>query len=82
MTVTGGASTSMMVYAPEASAQLVGGADFYGSLLAKFLDVSGGTKVHYDKHSPQDFGTAGNFMLSSFSWKKPSRRSTGWRHPH
>jgi hypothetical protein len=59
-----------MLYAPNASANLVGGSSFYGSILSKTIDVSGGTALHYDKHSPDDFGTAGNFMLSAFTWKK------------
>ncbi len=59
-----------MLYAPLADAQLTGGSDFYGSLLAKQIDVQGGTNIHYDRHSPANFGTAGNFMLSSFTWKK------------
>jgi len=68
--LSGGSATALMLYAPLADAQLVGGSDFYGSLLAKQIDVSGGTRVHYDRHSPANFGTAGNFMLSSFTWKK------------
>jgi hypothetical protein len=68
--LAGGSATAMMVYAPEATAQLTGNSDYYGSFLAKNLEVGGGTKVHYDKHSPANLGTAGNFMLSSFTWKK------------
>jgi hypothetical protein len=68
--ISGGSSTAMMVYAPNADAQLVGGGSFYGSLLSNTISVSGGTAVHYDRNSPRSFGTAGNFMLSSFSWKK------------
>jgi hypothetical protein len=70
MKLNGGASTAMMVYAPDASSQLSGGSNFYGSILTKTIDVSGGTDVHYDKHAPNDFGSAGNFMLSSFTWKR------------
>jgi len=68
--LSGGSSTALMLYAPDAAAQLVGGSDFYGSVLSKTIDVQGGTAVHYDRHSPKDFGTAGNFMLSAFTWKK------------
>jgi hypothetical protein len=68
--LSGGSATALMLYAPLASAQLTGGSDFYGSILAKQIDVQGGTQIHYDRHSPANFGTAGNFMLSSFTWKK------------
>ena len=68
--ISGGSSTAMMVYAPAADAELVGGGSFYGSLLSETISVSGGTSVHYDRNAPRNFGTAGNFMLSSFTWKK------------
>lgn len=68
--LSGGSSTAMMVYAPEADAQIVGGSDFYGALLAETISVSGGTAIHHDRQAPKNFGVAGNFVLSSFTWKK------------
>lgn len=68
--VSGGVSTAAMIYAPNAGVQLTGGSDFYGSILSKTLDDSGGTDIHYDKSLSSKFSTAGNYMLSSFTWKK------------
>ena len=68
--ITGGASTALMVYAPNAAASLVGGAGVYGSIMAATIDDHGGTAVHYDRDLPTEFFTSWNSMLSSFSWKK------------
>ena len=54
----------------NASINLSGGTDFYGSLLGATLNVSGGAKVHYHRHLSTAFFTVGNQMLSSFTWKK------------
>lgn len=68
--LNGGTSTSAMVYAPRAAINLSGGANFYGSLLGASVTISGGTRVHYDRHLDSTFSTAGNYMLTSFTWKK------------
>ena len=68
--LAGGSSTAMMVYAPNASVDLTGGSDFYGSILGKKIKDGGGTHLHYDRHIPSDFATAGAYVLSSFTWKK------------
>lgn len=68
--LNGGTSSSAMVYAPAASINLSGGADFYGSVLGASVDVNGGTKIHYDRSLNQTYMSVGNYMLSAFSWKK------------
>jgi hypothetical protein len=68
--LTGGTTTSAIVYAPNAQASLAGGADFYGSVLAATVDVSGGARIHYDRRLSRDFFTTGPQMMSGFSWKK------------
>ncbi len=68
--LNGGTSSSALVYAPAAALSLSGGADFYGSLLGASVDISGGTKVHYDRHLAQTFFVIGNHMLNTFTWKK------------
>jgi hypothetical protein len=68
--LSGGSATAEMLYAPNAAASLTGGSNLYGSILAKTVDDSGGTKIHYDRHLQTTFDSAGNFMLSSFTWKK------------
>jgi len=68
--LAGGAATAATVYVPNASAQLSGGSDFYGSILAATVADTGGTAIHYDRHLSQSFFTVGNYMLNSFTWKK------------
>ncbi len=68
--LNGGTSSSAMVYAPNASIDLSGGADFYGSVLGRLVNVTGGVRVHYDRSLGGSFGTTGNRMLTSFTWKK------------
>jgi len=70
MSLNGGTSSSALVYAPAAAINLSGGADFFGSILGATVVVSGGTKIHYDRHLAQTFFTVGNAMLNTFSWKK------------
>jgi hypothetical protein len=70
--LSGGVQSSAMVYAPNAEASFSGGADFYGSVIAKTVTDTGGAKVHYDRRlsSTNTFWQVGNPMLTSFSWKK------------
>ena len=68
--LNGGTSSSAMVYAPNAAIDLSGGADYYGSVLGRTVNVSGGVRVHYDRNLGGSFGTTGNRMLTSFTWKK------------
>lgn len=68
--LTGGTTTSAIVYAPNAEARVAGGADFYGSILANTVDVTGGAQLHYDRRLSSDFFTTGPQMMSGFSWKK------------
>lgn len=68
--VSGGSQNAALVYAPSASTQLSGGSDFFGSIIASTLSVSGGTAIHYDRRLANEFFTVGNYMLGSFTWKK------------
>jgi hypothetical protein len=68
--LSGGTSTSSMVYAPNASINLSGGTDFYGSVIGATVNDSGGVRIHYDRTLGGSFGTTGNRMLTSFTWKK------------
>jgi hypothetical protein len=68
--LTGGSTSAAMVYAPNSPIQVTRGGDFYGAIIGSTTTNTGGTFVHYDKHLSTDFMTVGNYMLSSFSWKK------------
>lgn len=48
--LSGQASSYAVLYAPNASAKLSGGSDWYGSIVVGTLDDSGGAAIHYDRH--------------------------------
>lgn len=66
----GGSSTAAIFYAPNADVTVNGGGDFYGSMIAATVKDTGGGHFHYDRRLANDFMVAGNFMMSSFTWKK------------
>ena len=68
--LNGGTASAGLVYAPGAPVSFSGGSDWYGGVVAATVDDTGGTHVHNDRRVAATFYTAGNFMLSSFSWKK------------
>ena len=49
ISVSGGSQTAMAIYAPDCRVALAGGSAYYGSIVGKSLDISGGTQFHYDK---------------------------------
>ena len=48
ISVSGGSQVAMAVYAPDCRVALAGGSQFYGSIVGKSVDISGGTQFHYD----------------------------------
>jgi hypothetical protein len=66
----GGTNASYLLYAPNAALSTHGNSDIYGSLLVKTLQTAGNTRFFYDKKLDRTAFTMGNFMMSSFSWKK------------
>jgi Tfp pilus assembly protein PilX len=68
--VSGGGAAAFLINAPNAPLNLNGGSDFYGSLIVKTLNDTGGTHLHYDRNLASNFGIAGNPILSAFSWKR------------
>jgi hypothetical protein len=70
--MSGGTASSAIIDAPNSAVTLSGGADFYGTVLGKTLDDSGGTIIHYDQQLNSLYSTqsTGNPLLTSFSWKK------------
>src|SRR5258708_89647 len=68
--MTGGSQSSMLLYAPNASVTTHGGADIYGSLLVNSVTSAGTPRFIYDTRLQKTIVTLGNFMMTSFSWKK------------
>lgn len=69
VTLAGGDQTSALFYAPNAVGKITGGADLYGAIVVNRLTEMGGAAIHYDVNLKNDAMTAGNYMLSAFTWK-------------
>jgi len=73
LNLTGGNSQSAgVIYAPNASFELQGTQDWYGSVLAKKIWNHGNPKIHYDRRLSRDFWVAGTPMAGTFTWKRAS----------
>jgi len=70
ITLTGGMAAAMMVYAPNSDVTVAGGGHLYGSVVGSTVKDTGGAQIHYDRRLKNDFMVAGNFMMSSFTWRK------------
>jgi Tfp pilus assembly protein PilX len=66
----GGPNAAATIYAPNARVVMEGNADFYGSILSKTYYAQGDASVHYDVSLQSNLFTLGNWVMSSFSWKK------------
>lgn len=67
--VAGGTETSALLYAPNATGGFSGGSDWYGAVILKQITATGGAAIHYDVNLQNSSITAGNHMMSSFSWR-------------
>lgn len=68
--MTGGATTSIMLYAPNASVVTHGNSAIYGSLLAAQVTSQGTPNFIYDTRLKKKFFTVGGWEMTAFSWKK------------
>ena len=68
--LAGGSAGAALVYAPNADIKFVGGGAWWGAVIGKLVDDTGGATIHYDRRLQNSFITLGNFMLDSFGWKK------------
>jgi hypothetical protein len=67
--MAGGAQTSALIYAPNASGKFTGGSDFYGAIILRQLTASGGAAIHYDRALGNGNLIPGNFTMNQFTWK-------------
>jgi len=67
--LAGGDQTSALFYAPNATASITGGADLWGAIVVNKLTDMGGAAVHYDRRLANSAMTAGNYMMSAFTWR-------------
>jgi hypothetical protein len=68
--LTGNSGASATFYAPNATLELSGNTDLYGSVLAKRISNTGNAPIHYDRRLGRDFYVAGHPMASDFTWKR------------
>lgn len=68
--LAGTGTPSAVLYAPNANCSFTGGGNFYGSAICATVKNTGGTAIHYDRNLQNTAFTIGNFMLSSFTWKR------------
>jgi Tfp pilus assembly protein PilX len=68
--LSGGGQASGLVYAPNSSLAFSGGSNWYGAVIGGIITDTGGTAIHYDRRLQNTAYTLGNYMLSSFTWKK------------
>lgn len=67
--LAGGDQTAGLFYAPNATSNITGGADLWGAIVVNKLTDMGGAAVHYDRRLSTNALTAGNYMMSAFTWR-------------
>jgi hypothetical protein len=69
MEFDGNGDTAALIYAPNAQGQFWGNADFFGSVIMNNMDFGGNTRITYDRNLQNDALTAGNSMMTTFTWR-------------
>ena len=64
-----GTAASALVYAPNATIDLNGNANFYGALIGQTVNDTGGASIDYDRRLQKELYTLGNWQLDTFTWK-------------
>jgi Tfp pilus assembly protein PilX len=70
MSFRGTNNAAASFYAPNATVQLNGTADLYGSILGQTVTNGGNANIHYDRRLSHDFYVEGARMLGTFTWKR------------
>jgi hypothetical protein len=65
----GNGNTSAIIYAPEATGRFWGNADFFGSVIMRDMEFGGNTRISYDRALQQSYVTAGNPVMTTFTWR-------------
>ncbi len=66
----GNSQSAATIYAPNATFELKGTQDFFGSVLAKTVTDKGNNTIHYDRRLQRQFWVAGQPMMGTFSWQR------------
>jgi hypothetical protein len=67
--VAGGAGSSAVVYAPNATASFTGGGTIYGAVITAQVTDMGGATIYYDQNLQNSGRTDGNPIMDQFTWK-------------
>jgi hypothetical protein len=65
----GNGDTAALIYAPDAVGRFWGNADFFGSVIMRQMDFGGNTRISYDRALQQSYLTAGNPVMTTFTWR-------------
>jgi hypothetical protein len=68
--LVGNNTLAATIYAPNAAAKTTGHGNLYGSVLSSTFTDTGGAQLHYDTSLQKRYQTLGNYVMSSFSWRK------------
>ena len=66
----GGANSTGVLYAPNSTLTMSGGANWYGAVITGQMTDMGGATINYDQNLQKQAATVSNWMLDSFTWKK------------
>lgn len=70
LSLKGQSQASGLLYAPNASFSFAGGGTWYGAVIGATMTDMGGAAVYYDRRLNNSGFTVGNYMQTSFTWKK------------
>ena len=71
MVLSGGSNTAAVVYAPNSAITMSGSSPWFGAIVSKSYDSSGGSAIHYDRNLATSLVNGGGaFQLTGFSWSK------------
>jgi len=69
--LSGGSNSSAVVYAPNSDITMSGSSPWFGSIVGRSYNSSGGSAVHYDRSLATSLVSGGGtFQLIGFSWSK------------
>lgn len=69
-TITGSTEFYGAIYAPDATINISGNADIFGSVIAKQVDVTGSARIHYDEAMTARTDVSNRFATSVVSWRE------------
>jgi Tfp pilus assembly protein PilV len=64
--VAGGATSYLILDAPNSAVTLAGNSDFYGAVIGNTIDAQGGAKFHYDRNTKSPVPSNSYYSLISF----------------